>query len=83
MANKRLTKIAALALLGVFSLTACNDEVIAKPTGYDTDTVVTITNNGKVEEVYHNIENVIYDAYREGAMPSDVLDELLQPYHYL
>ena len=80
MANKKLYKVAALALLSVMGLTACNDEIVAKPTGYDTDTVITITNDGKKEEVYHNIENVIYDAYREGAMPSDVLDELLYQY---
>ncbi len=80
MANKRFYKIATLALLSVLGLTACNEEIIAKPTGYDTDTVITITNDGKKEEIYHNIENVIYDAYRNGSMPSDVLDELLYQY---
>ena len=33
--RKNVIKISAIALLSAFALTACNDEIIAKPTGYD------------------------------------------------
>ena len=40
MRNNKVIKFAAIALLSAFALTACNDEIIAKPTGYDDDSPV-------------------------------------------
>ncbi|MBQ6730711.1 MAG: hypothetical protein IJR08_02260 [Bacilli bacterium] len=80
MQNK-IIKIAALTLLSAFALTACNDDIIAKPAGYgDNSPVVTITDGGNDVSVYNNKFDDIYDAIRSGSIPSDVLDTLLYQY---
>lgn len=79
MANKKLTKIAALLLLGAFGLTACTNDIISKPSGYDTDPVITI-NDEENKDIYNNVSKIIFDAYREGTLASDVLDEVLYEY---
>ena len=40
--RKNVIKISAIALLSAFALTACNDEIIAKPTGYDENSPIVI-----------------------------------------
>lgn len=71
MRNKFL-KAAALSLLGVFSLTSC-DEIIAKTNDYD-DKIVTFEGD---TEVYNNVMSIVYDALREGTLASDVLEDVL------
>ena len=74
----RKIKFAAVALLTAFALTACNDEVIAKPTGYDDNSpVVEINGNSNI---YNNNLKDIYDSIRDGNLASDVLDQLLYQY---
>ena len=79
MRNNKVIKFAALALLSGFALAACNDDVIAKPTGYDDNSpVVNIDGfNGTVE---NNNFTDIYDSIRSGSVASDVLDQLLYQY---
>ena len=81
MRNKKVIKFAAIALLSAFALTACDDDIIAKPAGYgDNSPVVTITDNGSNVSVYNNKFDDIYDAIRSGNLASDVLDLLLYQY---
>ena len=70
--NKK--KFIAVALISLFGLTACNDEVIAKPTGYDDAKIA------NVEDVYDNLMNVVYDSIRDGSLSSEVLDKVLYQY---
>ena len=76
MRNNKVIKFAAIALLSAFALTACDDEIIAKPTGYDDNSPVVDLD----KEVYNNNFKDIYDSIREGSLASDVLDELLYQY---
>ena len=76
MRNNKVIKFAAIALLSAFALTACNDEIIAKPTGYDDDSPVVDLD----KTVYNNNFKDIYDSIRDGSLASDVLDELLYQY---
>ena len=77
MASKK-SKFIALGLVSLFGLAACNNEIVAKPTGYDDAKIVTI--DGYDEEIYHNLMNVIYDAIRDGSLGSDVLNKVLYQY---
>ena len=77
MASKK-SKFIALGLVSLFGLSACNDEIVAKPTGYDDAKIVTV--EGYDEEIYHNLMNVIYDAIRDGSLGSDVLNKVLYQY---
>ena len=79
MRKNKVIKFATLALLSGFALAACNDDVIAKPKGYDDNSpVVTIDGfNGTVE---NNKFTDIYDSIRSGSVASDVLDQLLYQY---
>ena len=76
--RKNVIKITAIALLSAFALTACDDDIIAKPTGYDKDSPVVNVDDGKT--VYNNDFQSIYDSIRDGNLASDVLDELLYQY---
>ena len=76
MRNNKVIKFAAIALLSAFALTACDDEIIAKPTGYDDNSPVVDLD----KEVYNNNFKDIYDSIRDGSLASDVLDELLYQY---
>ena len=81
MANKkRFTKLAVLSLLGMIGLTACSSEVIAKPDGYSTDTIVDLTHAGEDVTVFDNYMKGIYEDIRDGALASDVLNDLLYQY---
>ena len=77
MRKNNVLKITALALLSAFALTACDDDIIAKPTGYDDNSPVVNINNAKI---YNNNFTDIYDSIRNGSLASDVLDELLYQY---
>ena len=74
MRKNNILKITALALLSAFALTACDDDIIAKPTGYDDNSPIVDINGAKV---YNNNYKDIYDSIREGSLASDVLDQLL------
>ena len=74
--RKNIIKITAIALLSAFALTACDDDIIAKPTGYDDNSPVVDID----KTVYNNDFQSIYDAIRSGNLASDVLDELLYQY---
>ena len=76
MRNNKVIKFAAIALLSAFALTACDDEIIAKPTGYDDNSPVVDLD----KEVYNNDFTDIYDSIRDGNLASDVLDQLLYQY---
>ena len=78
MRNKTI-KFAAIALLSAFALTACDDDIIAKPTGYDGNSPV-VNIDGFNGTVYNNNFTDIYDSIRSGSIPSDVLDQLLYQY---
>ena len=82
MRNNKVIKFAAIALLSAFALTACDDDIIAKPTGYgDNSPVVTIKDgSGNPVKVYNNNFDDIYDGIRSGSLASDVLDTLLYQY---
>ena len=77
MRKNNILKITALALLSAFALTACNDDIIAKPTGYDDNSPIVNINDAKV---YNNNFKDIYDSIRDGNLASDVLDQLLYQY---
>ena len=75
MRKNNVIKFTAIALLSVFALTACDDDIIAKPEGYDNSPVVSVD-----KDVYNNKLQDIYDAIRDGELPSKVMDELLYQY---
>ena len=74
--RKNVIKITAIALLSAFALTACDDDIVAKPTGYDDNSPI-VTNVGTI---YDNNLQDIYDSIRDGNLASDVLDQLLYQY---
>ncbi len=76
MRKNNVIKITAIALLSAFALTACDDDIIAKPTGYDDNSPV-VNIEGFNGTVYNNTFTDIYDSIRAGNLASDVLDELL------
>ena len=78
--RKHTIKIAAIALLSAFALTACSDDIIAKPDGYDDKNSPVLTIDGFDGEIYNNEFTDIYDYIREGTLPQDVLNELLYKY---
>ena len=79
MRNSKLVKIAAITLLSAFALTACDDDIIAKPTGYDDHSPV-VNIEGFTGTVYNNEFTDIYDSIRNGSLATDVLNELLYQY---
>ena len=76
--RKNIIKIAAITLLSAFALTACNDDIIAKPTGYDKNSPIVEINGSS--DIYNNNLVSIYDSIRSGSVASDVLDQLLYQY---
>ena len=77
MRKNNVLKITVLALLSAFALTACDDDIIAKPTGYDDNSPIVNINDATV---YNNNFKDIYDSIRDGSLASDVLDQLLYQY---
>ena len=79
MRKNNVIKFTAIALLSVFALTACDDDIVAKPTGYDDNSPV-VNIDGFNGTVYNNTFTDIYDSIRSGTLASDVLDQLLYQY---
>lgn len=81
MSNKSLKKFLAVTLLSTMGLVACGGEVKATPSNYSDgkDQLITFTDSTD-EEIYHNLVSIIEDAYREGTLASDVLDQILYVY---
>ena len=77
--RKNLIRFTAIALLSCFALTACDDDIVAKPTGYDDNSPV-VSIEGFDGTIENNNFKDIYDSIRSGALSSDVLDELLYEY---
>ena len=77
MSNK--FKFAAIGLISLFGLTACNDEIVAKPTGYD-DQGILLKDDGSKADIYNNDMSVIFDKIRDGSIGSDVLNKVLYQY---
>ena len=76
--RKNVIKIAAITLLSAFALTACDDEIIAKPTGYDENSPIVSINGDS--DIYNNNFTDVYESIRSGNLPADVLDQLLYQY---
>ncbi len=75
MKNKKLIALLALPLL---MLSACSNDVQAKPTDYDDNLVVNTGSDKLASDVYNNIKSIIYDAMRDGGtLSNDVLNEVL------
>ena len=59
-------------------LSACSNDIIAKPTDYDNPLVVNTGSDKLNSDVANNITSIIYDAMRDnGTLAKDVLDEIL------
>ncbi len=77
MLNKSFKKVLAVALLSTVGLVACSKDIQAKPTNYD-DPLINFTDSK--DEIYHNLVSIIEDSYRDGSLPSAVLDKVLYQY---
>ena len=78
MKSKKLTRVLAISVLGLFALTAC-DDVVAKPTNYETP-LVDVTGTGYSDELHNNIASVVYDAIHDAGIGEDVLNQILYVY---
>ncbi len=76
--SNNLKKFVAVALLSFIGLAGCSKDVQAKPGDYQ-DSLITFKTDSK-DEIYHNLVSIIEDAYREGSLPSAVLDRVLYTY---
>ena len=79
MSNK-FTKLAVLSLLGVLALTGCDSsssKIKAKPSNYN-DPIVTI--DGNDQKIHNDVLKIIYDAMRDGSIPSKTLEAVLHRY---
>lgn len=77
MKTNKITKVLALSMLGLLALTACDNSITAHPTQYD-EPLITTPNYS--DELYHNIDSVVYDAIENDGIGSDVLNEVLYLY---
>lgn len=76
MANNK--KLVPIFLLSALMLSACSNEIIAKPTNYDNPLVVDAGTAALASGVPNNSMSVIYDAIRDGGtLSNDVLNEVL------
>lgn len=78
--RKNILKVSAIALLSTFALASCSDDIIAKPKAYDDKNSPVVTVTGYNGTIYNNTFKDIYDAYRDGNLAQDVLNELLYQY---
>ena len=78
--RKNILKVSAIALLSTFALASCSDDIIAKPKAYDDKNSPVVTVTGYDGTIYNNNFKDIYDAYRDGSLAQDVLNELLYQY---
>ena len=76
--SNNIKKFVAVALLSVIGLAACSKDVQAKPSDYE-ESLITFKTDSK-DEIYHNLVSIIEDAYRDGSLPSAVLDRVLYTY---
>ena len=76
MKNKKITRVLALSVLGLFALTGC-DDIVAKPTDYEEPLVATTTFS---DEIHNNIASVVYDSLHDAGIGGDVLNEILYLY---
>lgn len=77
MSNNSIKKLLAVSLLSVIGLTACSNDIQAKPKDYD-DPLITLTDAN--DEIYHNLISIIEDAYRDSSLASATLDKVLYQY---
>ena len=77
MPSKKITKVLALSVLGLFALTAC-DDIVAKPNNYEEPLVTTPSSFS--EEIHNNIASVVYDSLHDNGIGTDVLDQVLYLY---
>ena len=77
--TKKILTISALSLAGVFALTACNDDIMAKPSNYN-DPVITEKQTDEPLDVYGNLLDTVYDGLRKGSVATDTLDKVLYQY---
>ena len=76
--KKKFTKLAVLSVLGLLTITACDDdEIVAKPTNYD-DPIIEIA--GNEDEIANNVFSTIYDALHDGSIDAEVLSKILYEY---
>ncbi|MCQ2815001.1 MAG: hypothetical protein MJ227_01750 [Bacilli bacterium] len=84
MKRNSIKKLACLSLLGLLGLTACNtttaSDVYAKPDNYS-DSSVSFEKDSTVVNGYKTMEEV-YDAWREGNIPSNVAEKIIIEYSY-
>ena len=76
MSKINFKKVLAVSLLAAIGLTACDQDIQAKPANYD-DKLIAFSSD---DDIYHNMVSLVEDAYRDGSLPSDVLDEVLYQY---
>ena len=76
MSRINFKKVLAVSLLAAIGLTACDQEIQAKPSNYD-DNLLAFSSD---DDIYHNMVSLVEDAYRDGSLPSAVLDEVLYQY---
>lgn len=79
MRKNKLLKVSIITLVSAFALVACDDDIIAKPTGYDDNSPVVKVEDGS-KDIYNNTFKDIYDLMRDGNLATDVLNELLYQY---
>ena len=77
MLNKKFKGILAVALLSTMALVSCTKDINAKPSNYK-DAIVELS--AEDDEIYHNINKTLADAYRDGTLASAVLDSILYQY---
>lgn len=76
MQNKR--KLAFIPLVALLGLAGC--DIQAKPDNYEKVIVTFDDDEAKSKNVYNNISSIVEDAYHDGALASDVLEEVLYQY---
>lgn len=76
MLDRKFKKFFTIAMLATIGLTACNNDVHAKPSDHDKD-LLTFSEDA---DIYNNIVKIIEDSYRDGSLAGDVLDEVLYQY---
>ncbi len=76
MSRTNFKKVLAVSLLAAIGLTACNNEIQAKPSNYD-DNLLAFSSD---DDIYHNMVSLVEDAYRDGSLANAVLDEVLYQY---
>ena len=80
MSNKKSVRLAVLSLLGVLTLTGCDEsssKIYAKPSSYN-DPIVTISDDST--KIHNDLLKIIYDAMHKGEIASKTLDAVMYRY---